>query len=75
MMSDARRTRDGDVPSHEDVVVALSLADGHLEDAENVLWNATRATDDEELAEALEELTRGVWQLQHELDDLRRRVE
>jgi hypothetical protein len=70
-MSDARLTpHDG-----EDVVGALSLADRHIEDAENVLWNATKGSDEEDVAAALEELTRDVWDLQHRIEDLQRTIE
>ncbi|MFB6296303.1 MAG: hypothetical protein ABEH66_05625 [Halobacteriales archaeon] len=81
-MSDSRLTG-GDAGSRGDdgglsdgeVVRILGIANGHVEDAENVLWNATKEADDDELAAALEELTRDVWDLQHDLESLRRRLE
>ena len=74
-MSDARLTRHDDGLTGDDVVSALSLADRHIEDAENVLWNATKETDEEDVAAALEELTRDVWDLQHRIEDVRRTIE
>ena len=58
-----------------DVVRALELADGRLEDAENVLWNASRRATSTEQAAAIEDLTRELWAVQHRLNDLQRELE
>jgi len=68
-MSDARRADDD--RTGDDLRRALELADGHLEDAENVLWNASKEADADRAAE-IEALTRSVWDLQHRIDALRR---
>ena len=71
-MSDARQTNPGDTLTDDDVARILELADGHLEDAENVLWNASKDVEGEALREDLEVLTRAVWDLQHKVDDVKR---
>ena len=71
-MSDARRT-DDDLTG-DDLRRVLEIADGHLEDAENVLWNASKRADADHATE-VEALTRSVWDLQHRIDDLQRELE
>jgi hypothetical protein len=71
-MSDARRT-DDDLTG-DDLRRVLEIADGHLEDAENVLWNASKRADADHATE-IEALTRSVWDLQHRIDDLQRELE
>jgi len=71
-MSDARRT-DDDLTG-DDLRRVLEIADGHLEDAENVLWNASKEADADHATE-VEALTRSVWDLQHRIDDLQRELE
>jgi hypothetical protein len=74
-MSDIRQTLSGDGLTEADVDRVLELTDGYLEDAENVLWNASKVADRDDLATELEALTRSVWNLQHQVDDLRRTLE
>lgn len=50
---------------------ALELAKGYLEDAENVLWEASAQADSPEGAAALEEVTREVWEVEHAIEDLK----
>ena len=71
-MSDARRT-DDDLTG-DDLRRVLEIADGHLEDAEIVLWNASKRADADHATE-IEALTRSVWDLQHRIDDLQRELE
>jgi len=73
-MSDARRTEPGDSLTEAEIGRVLELADGHLEDAENVLWNAAKEAEGQDVREELEALTRAVWDLQHDVDDLRREL-
>lgn len=61
--------------AEDDVNRTLDLAYGYLEEAENVLWNYSSETDSEDVAEACEELTREVWELQHRITDLQRKFE
>jgi hypothetical protein len=49
---------------------ALELAEGYLEDAENVLWEASRRADSPEMEAKLEALTREVWRVEHAVNDL-----
>lgn len=49
---------------------ALELAKGYLEDAENVLWEASTRAEADRAAE-LEELTGEVWELEHAIEDLK----
>jgi len=74
-MSDIRQTLSGDGLTEADAERVLELADGYLEDAENVLWNASKVADRDDLATELEALTRSIWNLQHQVDDLRRTLE
>ena len=74
-MPDIRQTLSGDGLTEADVDRVLELADGYLEDAENVLWNASKVADRDNLATELEALTRSIWNLQHQVDDLRRTLE
>jgi hypothetical protein len=74
-MPDIRQTLSGDGLTEADVDRVLELADGYLEDAENVLWNASKVADRDDLATELEALTRSIWNLQHQVDDLRRTLE
>jgi hypothetical protein len=74
-MSDIRQTLSGDGLTEADAERVLELADGYLKDAENVLWNASKVADRDDLATELEALTRSVWNLQHQVDDLRRTLE
>jgi hypothetical protein len=74
-MSDIRQTLSGDGLTKADAERVLELADGYLEDAENVLWNASKVADRDDLATELEALTRSIWNLQHQVDDLRRTLE
>lgn len=50
---------------------ALELAKGYLEDAENVLWEASARVDSRERGTDLEDLTREVWRVEHAIEDLR----
>jgi len=50
---------------------ALDLAKGYLEDAENVLWEASARADSTERAADLEALTGEVWRLEHAIEDLK----
>jgi len=54
-----------------EILVALELAKGHLEDAENVVWEASARADDEGTGADLEALTREIWRVEHALNDLR----
>ena len=61
--------------AEEDVRRAVGIAERHLEEAENALWDASKDVADEDLASELESLTRSVWDLQHRIDDLQRGLE
>ena len=50
---------------------ALELAKGYLEDAENVLWEASARADSPESAADLEDLTGEVWEVEHAIEDLK----
>jgi hypothetical protein len=50
---------------------ALELAKGYLEDAENVLWEASAQADSPERAAELEELTGELWRVEHAIEDLK----
>lgn len=58
-----------------EVGIALELAGGHLEDAENVIWEASARAESPEVAADLEELTRRIWRVEHAVDDLRAEIE
>jgi len=50
---------------------ALELAEGYLEDAENVLWEASAQAGAPETATDLEGLTQDIWELEHAVEDLK----
>ena len=49
---------------------ALDLAEGYLEDAENVLWTTAAAIEPEDTATELESLTETIWDLQLQVYEL-----
>jgi len=58
-------------PSHDpDVLRALQLADGYLDEAEDLLWTAASESSAEEISGPIEELTQDVWDLQARLETL-----
>lgn len=61
--------------TEQEILRALEVANNHLEEAEDVLWTATSQADSAEHATDLEALTRGVWDAQHKLMDLKRKLE
>lgn len=61
--------------TERDVLRVLEVANSHLEEAEDVLWTAANQTDSSEHATNLETVTHGVWDAQHELMDLKRKLE
>lgn len=50
---------------------ALELADGYLDDAENVLWEASARADSPKRTADLEELTKELWRVEHAVEDLK----
>jgi hypothetical protein len=58
----------------DDVPQIVELANGHLEDAENVLWTTSERMTDEETAAELEEVVHQIWDVQHRLLDIQRNV-
>ena len=53
----------GDPPS-------LELADGYLDEAEDLLWAAASESDSDEVSAPIEALTQDVWALQSRLEAL-----
>jgi cob(I)alamin adenosyltransferase len=64
---------DEDGFSEGDLSRTLDLADGYLDEAESVLWTAT--VEGPELTDRLENLTREVWTVQQQLQDLQAELE
>jgi len=65
-----------DGPSPDpDVLRALDLADGYLDEAEDLLWSAATQSDAAEVASPIEELTQDIWDLQTRLDALKNELE
>jgi hypothetical protein len=54
---------------------ALELADGYLDEAQDVLWNTASELPDNTESHQLEELTEEIWTIQHQLIDLQQEVE
>ncbi|PSP65163.1 hypothetical protein BRC76_00415 [Halobacteriales archaeon QH_8_67_36] len=50
-------------PAETDVFRALELADGHLDEAEELLWTAATEGSANDVSAPIEELTRDVWDL------------
>ncbi|WP_324664983.1 hypothetical protein [Haloarcula sediminis] len=66
----------GDPPSPDpDVLRALQLADGYLDEAEDLLWTAATESGSEEVSASIEELTQDVWDLQGRLEALQEEFE
>ena len=62
----------GDAPSPDrDVLRALKLADGYLDEAEDLLWTAATESSADDVSDPIEELTQDVWDLQVRLERLR----
>jgi len=55
----------------QDVLRALELADGYLDEAEDLLWAAATESNAEDISEPIEELTQDVWDVQARLEALR----
>jgi len=61
----------GEPPSPDpDVLRALQLANGYLDEAEDLLWTAATESSAEEVSAPIEELTQDVWDLQARLETL-----
>jgi|AntDeeMinimDraft_5_1070356.scaffolds.fasta_scaffold07631_1 hypothetical protein len=54
---------------------ALELADGYLDEAQDVLWNTASELPDNTESHQIEELTEEIWTIQHQLIDLQQEVE
>jgi|GEM_PF-4810116 hypothetical protein len=65
----------GDSFTVQDTLRALEAATKHLEEAEEVLWTAATRAESTEHTRDIEAVTRGVWDTQHELLDLKRKFE
>ncbi|MDS0282762.1 hypothetical protein [Haloarcula onubensis] len=62
----------GDPPSSEsDVLRALELAEGYLDDAEDLLWTAATESAEDDVSAPIEELTQDVWDVQSRLEALK----
>jgi len=61
-----------DPPSPDpDVLRALELAEGYLDEAEDLLWAAASESTADEVSAPIEELTQDVWDVQSQLETLR----
>ncbi|MBX0286839.1 hypothetical protein [Haloarcula salinisoli] len=66
----------GDPPSpDQDVLRALELADGYLDEAEDLLWAAATESAADDVSEPIEELTQEVWDVQARLETLKEEFE
>lgn len=66
----------GEPPSpDQDVLRALELADGYLDEAEDLLWTATTESSADEVSAPIEELTQDVWEIQSRLKTLKEEFE
>lgn len=60
-----------DSPSPDpDIVRALELADGYLNEAEDLLWAAASESTADEIRRPIEDVTQELWELQSELETL-----
>jgi hypothetical protein len=65
-----------DPPSpDQDVLRALELADGYLDEAEDLLWAAATESGADDVSEPIEELTQDVWDVQARLETLQEEFE
>ena len=61
----------GDPPSPDpDVLRALELAEGYLDEAEDLLWTAATESESDDVSDPIEELTQDVWDVQARLEAL-----
>ncbi|MFC6756775.1 MULTISPECIES: hypothetical protein [Haloarcula] len=66
----------GDPPSpDQDVLRALELADGYLDEAEDLLWAAATESSADDVSAPIEELTQDVWDVQARLETLQEEFE
>lgn len=60
--------------TEEEVLRALHIAGNYLDGAEDVLWTAAEQADSAAHTNELESATQAVWDAQHELMDLQRKL-
>jgi hypothetical protein len=53
-----------------DTIKALELADGHLSEAEDLLWTAASESVDDEVRKPIEDVTQELWEIQSQLERL-----
>lgn len=68
--SGEREDQQGTKEVTQEALRALDLAEGHLEDAENVLWTTAAEIESEDTATELENLTDTIWDVQLQLSEL-----
>ncbi|MCU4974960.1 hypothetical protein OB955_19775 [Halobacteria archaeon AArc-m2/3/4] len=59
----------------EEIRAALELAQGHLEDAENVVWESASRAKSDEVSDHLQELSREIWSVQHSIIDFQKELQ
>jgi len=66
----------GEPPSPDpDVLRALELADGYLDEAEDLLWAAATESTVDDISRPIEELTQDVWEMQSQLEALKEELD
>lgn len=63
------------VYSSDELRGGLEAAEEHLSEAEEILWVTAGHVGPDKYAIQLEEMTRRLWDLQHELDDLHQDID
>lgn len=54
---------------------AVEIANGHIAEAEDILWTVANSVESDEYADELEDVTRAIWDIQHQLMDLQRALD
>ena len=60
--------------SEEEALRALELAEGYLEDAENVLWTTASDIDTGDVSNQLQGLTEQLWEIQQQVYELQEQI-
>jgi hypothetical protein len=64
-----------DATAEQEALRAVELADGYLDEAEDVLWTTVTEIESTDVGAELEEVTESIWDVQVQLYELRDHLE
>lgn len=65
----------GQQSSAERMPQALEVADGYLDEAQDVLWKTASMLTDNTERQRIEELTEDIWDIQNQINDFQREIQ